>query len=566
MRSAVLLVILLVGAGLIAGCSRDNAPAAINYVVDADIRSYNPNTENGNADGALMAFTRVLPGFSYLGDAGQVTPDRDVGTVTREPGTRLILKYQFNPRATYSDGTAMDCDDLVLAWAAMSGRFGRFTPATTAGYRDIDSVDCAPGDKTATVTFAAGRDHSDWASLFGAGTLLPAQVVARAAGVPDVAAPIRTGNRAAIARIASAWNTGFDLAPGDLDLARFPSAGPYKIASYSTSGGVVLVANDKWWGDPPATSRIAIFGRSSDAAGRIADGDYDVADVTAGLVPGAGEMRSGATSPSATPGAGLRVGAPGQALGVEGLALSGRGVFADARVRRAFASCVPRDALARKFGYGAQMWNMRVLAPGDELAASLNGEFGAQYARPDLPRARDLLAQAADDGGGRPARTVRIGYAAPTERWTQMVAAIATACAPAGITVTDVGADTRGVGTLGSSADALLVANGAAFTAVGAADETRDAYQLRGDDPLDLTNFSNPQVNDAIDALAVTDVASERLALVRTIENAAWAQVPSIPLFAAPRAHGWKDRITNVVAGAGRSGTGWNMDRWIRSQ
>lgn len=566
MRSAVLVVILVVGAGLIAGCSRDDAPPTITYVVDADIRSYNANTENGNADGVLMAFTRVLPGFSYLGDAGQVTPDRDVGTVTREPGTRLSLKYQFNPRATYSDGTAMDCDDLVLAWAAMSGRFGQFTPATTAGYRDIDSVDCAPGDKTATVTFAAGRDPSDWASLFGAGTLLPAQVVARAAGVPDVSDPIRTGNRAAIARIATAWNTGFDLAPGDLDPERFPSAGPYKIASYSTSGGVVLVANDKWWGDPPATSRIAIFGRSSDAAGRIADGDYDVADVTAGLVAGADEMRSGATSAAATAGAGLRVGAPGQALGVEGLVLSGRGVFADARVRRAFASCVPRDALARQFGYGAQMWNMRVLAPGDELAASLNGEFGTQYARPDLPRARDLLAQAADDAGGRPAKTVRIGYAAPTERWKQMVAAIATACAPAGITVTDVGADTHGVGTLGSSADALLVANGAAFAAAGAADEARDAYQLRGDDPLDLANFSNPQVNDAIDALAVTDLESERLALVRTIENAAWAQVPSIPLFAAPRAHGWKDRITNVVAGAGRNGTGWNMDRWVRSQ
>ena len=73
----------------------------------------------------------------------------------------------------------MDCDDLLLALAAMSGRFPGFTPATTAGYRDVRHVDCRAGAKTATVVFAAGRVYRDWLSLFGAGTLLPAHVVAR---------------------------------------------------------------------------------------------------------------------------------------------------------------------------------------------------------------------------------------------------------------------------------------------------------------------------------------------------------------------------------------------------
>ena len=105
--------------------------------------------------------------------------------------------------------------------------------------------------------------------------------------------------------------------------------------------------------------------------------------------------------------------------------------------------------------------------------------------------------------------------------------------------------------------------NGASFAAAGAQDPTRDAYQLRGDDPLDLSDFSNPQVNRAVDDLAVADLDSDRLGLVRTIENGAWAQVPSIPLFAAPRVYRWKDRANNVVAGLGRNGTGWNMDRWV---
>ncbi|MGV9671098.1 ABC transporter substrate-binding protein [Gordonia sp. NPDC003504] len=553
MRLLVVVVGAALAATLVSACS-DPPPPTIDYAVDAKLSTYNANTREGNANGVLMATTRVLPGFSYLGDAGQVTPDRDVGTVTREPGGRLTLRYDFNPKATYSDGVPLTCDEIVLAWAAMSGRFDDFTPATTAGYRDIDSVDCTPGAKTATVTFAAGRDYQDWASLFGAGTLLPAHVVARDAGVANIVDPIRARNRAVIERIAKSWNTGFDFTPGHFDRSRFPASGPYRFESYSTSGGLVLVANDTWWGDRPAASRITMWGRGNDVAQRLADGAYDVADVTAGLAGGQGGPRP-------------TDGAESQALAVEGLVLSGRGVFADVRVRRAFASCVPRDGLARQFGSGAQMWNMRVLAPGDELAASLNGEFGREYQRPDLGRTRTLLAEAAgtaDDGTPRRAsRTVRIGYLAPTPRWNQMVAAINASCASAGITVTDTASSVTGVGGLGSQADALLVASGASFSAAGSSDPIRDAYQLRGGDPLNLTTLNNPQVNTAIDQLAVADLEAERLGLVRTIETDAWAQVASIPLFAAPRVRHWNDQVDNVVAGLGRNGTGWNMDRWM---
>lgn len=538
---------------LASACGGDDTPPTINYVVDAKLSTYNANTVDGNADGVLMATTRMLPGFSLLGDAGQVTPDRDVGTVTRESGSGLTLRYQFAPKATFSDGMALDCDDLLLAWAAMSGRFPGFTPATTAGYRDIDEVTCNPGDKAATVTFAPGRFYRDWRSLFGAGTLMPAHVVARKAGIADVAEPIRTMNRTVLERIATAWNSGFSLTAGSIDKADLPSSGPYRIDDYTQSHGLVLVANDKWWGDPPKVSRIVVWGRGSEIGTRMAKDDFDVADVTAGITNTAG---------AATP----KPGSPGQALGVEGLVLSGRGVFADVRVRRAFASCVPRDALARQYGQGAQMWNIRSLAPADDLAGAVNGEFGRDYVRPDAARTRTLLsavAGSAADGSARSAAvTVRVGYLAPTPRWQQMVATINASCRPAGLTVVDVSDDLTGIGGLGSAADAVLVADGASFAAAGAADPIRDAYQLRAGDPLNRNNFRNAKVNAAIDELAVVDLESDRLALIRTIETAAWDQVPSIPLFAAPRVQRWKDRVGNVVAGSGRNGTGWNMDRW----
>ncbi len=530
-------------AGLLTACG-DDGPPTIDYLVDARITTYNANTVSGNADGALMVTGRLLPGFSLLGAAGQVIPDRDVGSVTRLDGDRLTLRYEFVPEAVFSDGVALDCDDLLLAWAAMSGRFRGFTPATTAGYRDIDSVECAAGERTATVTFKPGRDYRDWASLFGAGTMLPAHVVAHDAGIADVIDPIRAGNDAVIARIAKAWNEGFPLVPGPVDEARLPSSGPYRVDRYSRTDGLVLVANDKWWGERPKTARIVVWGRGTDATRRLPEGRFDIADVTAGMIDGDVAGTHGAANPA-------------RALAVEELVLATRGVFGDVRVRQAFASCTPRDGLARRFGQGARMWNQRLLAPADNLAGPINNDFGRAYQRPDPARARALLEQ-----HGSAKVTVRIGYVAPTARWQQMVAAIAEACAGAGITVVDASSDRIAPGDLGTSLDALVVAGGTSFAAAGAADPARDAYSLRGGDPADLGGFRDPQVSRAIDQLAVVSSPTDQLPLIRAIENAAWTAVPSIPLFAAPRVQRWNDRVGNVVAGLARSGTGWNMDRW----
>ncbi|MDL9947541.1 ABC transporter substrate-binding protein [Gordonia sp. ABSL11-1] len=539
--------------GLLTACG-DDGPPTIDYVVDGRISSYNANTVDGNADGVLMATTRLLPGFSYLGAQGQVAPDRDIGTVTAVPGTGLTLRYDFDPQARFSDGQALDCDDLVLAWAAMSGRFPGFRPATTAGYRDIDRVDCAAGDRSATVTFAQGRDYRDWLSLFGAGTLLPAHVVAREAGVAGVLDPVRAGNRAVTATIAKAWNSGFALTPGSVDETRFPSSGPYRIDGYSESGGLVLVPNDKWWGDAPRTQRIAIWGRGTDGAGKLSDGSFDIADVTGGLI-GEDDIRpSGDAAVQPLP-------QPNRALAVEEVILAQRGVLGSLRARQALASCIPRDALARRFGQGAQVWNLRVLPPSDNLAGQLNGSFGRAYARPDLQRARALGGGGQSEAGSAPMR-VRVGYLAPTTRRQQMVAAMAESCRPVGIDVVDAGAPDITPGALGRSVDALIVANGAGFAAAGAANPSRDAYQLRGGDPLNLGGFRSPEVTGAVDALVTSDLAADRLQLVRAIENAAWSALPSIPMFAAPRVQRWNGLVDNVVAGLGRNGTGWNMDRW----
>ncbi|SIR87329.1 ABC transporter substrate-binding protein [Williamsia sterculiae] len=537
----------------IAGCSSDSPSPSVDYLIDGAVTTYNANTVEGGRSGALMAWNRVLPGFSYLGPDGSNVADTDVGTVSEVLGDQQTLRYQFSDKAVFSDGKPMDCDDLVLAWAAQSGRFEGFTPATTAGYRDIESVDCDPGQKSATVTFAKGRDYRDWRGLFGAGTLLPAHQAAAAAGVPDVVAPIRNRNTGAVARIAKFWNTGWSLTPGSIDPARnpaskYPSSGPYKLESYSATDGLVLVANDKWWGDKPTEPRITVWPRGTDGAQRLSAGQIDVMDTGRGTY-GSGSVNQTPSS-SAPPVNGATEGRP-TSTGVERLVMSTSGPLADPNVRRALAACLPRDQLAQTAGTAIS--NLHLLGAGDLVAATLNGEFGADAQRADVDKARALLKTA-----GRTAPVaVRIGYPGPDQRRAQTVSQIASSCAGAGFRIQDA-AFTGSEPAL----EAVLTGSGDDFAASGAADPTRDSYALYAGDPANVGRYDDKGVADGIDELAVTSDGQTRTTRLRDLEKTLWDQMPSVPLFVSPREVQWRSGVGNVVAASGRNGAGWNMDRW----
>ncbi|WP_231911452.1 ABC transporter substrate-binding protein, partial [Rhodococcus sp. EPR-147] len=262
-RWSAALVAASVGAVSITACSspEDKVPS-IGYSFENVVNTYNARTVDGAASGARQAFTRVQVGFSYLGPEGDALSDNDIGTVSVVPGDTLTVQYSIAPAATYSDGAPMACDDLVLAWAANSGRFATdrpmFDAASTAGYSDIERIECVPGAKEATVVFASGRSYQNWRALFGATDLLPAHVAARVAGVPNVVDPILAEDDDVVRRIADFWNTGWTLTPGSIDTSLLPSAGPYRVESYTAEDGLVLVANDAWWGNPPQTEQVVV--------------------------------------------------------------------------------------------------------------------------------------------------------------------------------------------------------------------------------------------------------------------------------------------------------------------
>ncbi|MDP9168842.1 MAG: ABC transporter substrate-binding protein, partial [Actinomycetota bacterium] len=329
-RRAALLaaVVSLVAATALTACSGGSADE-IDYAVDGTLMTYNTNTVVGAASAGPQAFARALTGFTYHGPEGQVVADRDFGTVSVVGRAPLVLDYAINDAAVYSDGKPITCDDMVLAWAAQSGRFPGFDAASRAGYGDIASIDCAPGQQKARVSFVRDRGFVDFGQLFAATTMMPSHVIADELGNGDgaVTAALQAGDLPTVDRIAQLWNTTWNLTP-DLDVKHFPSSGPYEVGSVGKDGSVELVANDKWWGAKPVAGRITVWPRGDDVQERVNSGKYDVVDIAAGssgtlTLPG-DYTRSDSAS-----------------AGVEQLIFAPSGPLLDPAARRAVALCTP---------------------------------------------------------------------------------------------------------------------------------------------------------------------------------------------------------------------------------
>ena len=88
-----------------------------------ELTSFNPNTPQGNLDmnSKLTGYTRS--GFFYLDNKLNIVPDKSFGTVEKTSDDPLTVKYTLAKTATWSDGTPVTADDMMLAWAVQSGYF-----------------------------------------------------------------------------------------------------------------------------------------------------------------------------------------------------------------------------------------------------------------------------------------------------------------------------------------------------------------------------------------------------------------------------------------------------------
>lgn len=201
---------------------------AITVGIDQAPTGCNPNTPSGATWADQLVLGAVLPSAFVVNPSGQSVYDQAVITSAElQSVSPQTVVYTINPKAVWSDGVPLTAADFIYAWQQQRGTTGLDTAATTAGYRDIQSVTSSNKGKTVTVVFKT--PYADWQRLFA--DMLPAHVMEKAGWDPNC--------------------TSVDPA---VDL----SAGPFKIEKVVPGRQVVLVRNPKWAGGTVDLSRLTI--------------------------------------------------------------------------------------------------------------------------------------------------------------------------------------------------------------------------------------------------------------------------------------------------------------------
>jgi peptide/nickel transport system substrate-binding protein len=285
------------------------AGGTLNYPLLAPITNFNVNQLDGYNDDARTFVSTMLPELFTISDVNQFAYNPDYLTgepkVTASPAQTIT--YELNPKAKWSDGTAVSYQDFVAQWKALGGTNPDFTVATTSGYADIASVARGANDQEVVVTLKAGTIDPDWRGLFS--PLYPAA----AESTPAM------------------FNTGWKDQPK-------LSAGPFVLQGES-GGDYTLVRNPGWWGRPAKLNSIVFKVEKTplDTVTALQNGQIDVMNV--------GPDQPTFDQVKAFPGIVLRhAGGPSmRAITINGASPQ----LADVNVRQALAMAIDRDAIAK---------------------------------------------------------------------------------------------------------------------------------------------------------------------------------------------------------------------------
>ncbi|GHF60573.1 hypothetical protein GCM10010218_47530 [Streptomyces mashuensis] len=199
----------------------------LTWAVDALPATFNTFQTDADATAQRVA-QATLPTLFTLDERGRPRRDPDYLTAAdvqqRKP--RQVVVYRINPKAVWSDGSALTAADFEAQWKALRGKDSAYWAAHNDGYDRIDRVERGANDREVRVTF--DKSYADWPSLFT--PLYPRSV---------------TGT-------AGAFN---DSARKELKT----SAGPFRVEGTDTAQGTLTLArNPRWWGDRAKLDRLVL--------------------------------------------------------------------------------------------------------------------------------------------------------------------------------------------------------------------------------------------------------------------------------------------------------------------
>lgn len=536
------------------------APAAqtITYSYEQEFHSYNNNTAAENATRNAGPLQRVLTGFWFYGDKGAITPDKDFGTYEKTSDDPLTVDYTISDKAVWSDGSPIDCDDVLLWWASNSGKVKGFSASGTTGVEDTKLPECDKGGKKFSLIY--DKPFADWiANGPGATAMLPAQVVEKQAGLSedDFIAAVKATDAKKLEKAIKFYNDGW-ISEGTLPAADLiPSSGPYKLSKMDAGQSLTFVANDKWWGAPAATptivERVIALDEQSQA---LQNREVQIVQPQ----PGPDVLKQ----LQALEGVKTEI---SDAYTYEHLDFNfDSSPFKDKALREAFAKCVPRqlivDNLIKPVAPEAKPLEIRNVAPFQSNYAAVvaaSGGAAAAYAQPDVEGAKALVEKA-----GKTGTEIKIGYQTPNPRRTAAVQLIIDSCNKAGFKVVDKGSeDFFGTVMPANGYDVALFAWSGSSLVSGWGSTYTTPVKCDGENKGNNNGcYANKEVDALVKKLNSTVDLAAQDPIIGQIEKILWDDLATIPLFQHPGLYAWDETLQNVVPNPAQSTITWNMDKW----
>ncbi len=526
---------------------------------DQEYDSFNNTTAGANSSKNAIVNHNMTSGFWYYGEGGAVTPNPEFGSYDMVSEDPQIVEYSINPDAVWSDGEAIDCDDVLLWWAQQSGKYD-FSSAGTGGTEDTVMPDCEAGDQDFQLEYEV--PFADWNNNgpgHGNNSLMPAHVVAEQGGlsVEELVDAIRDEDVDALADAAEFFNEGWTLSGSLPDEALIPSSGPYKLTSYEAGQSLTLSLNENWWGETPANESVVVRWIASDEQAQALE-----------------NLEINVMRPQPT------VDLINQLDGLGGIQYEtydeyvyehldfnfDSSAFEDYDLREAFAHCVPRqlivDNLIKPVQPDAEPMDIRNISPFDPgYAEAVAASGGDQWGEVDLDRSREILEELDMVG-----QEVRLGTTGGNPRRLQTAELIKDSCDEAGFEV-EINAEDTFFDTDGSLSTNSYDVAMYAWSGSSQVSSWNSTYRTPAECTVEGKGNNNGcYANDEMDDL-LADVLQEfdpdaQLEIINEIETILWDDLVTIPLFSHPGTAAWSDHLENVVPNPAQSEIVWNMSEW----
>ncbi len=239
--------------------------------------AFNANSSTGNAVANAVIKYLVNPGFNYYDSDLVLTPDTSFGSYEKTSDDPLTIDYTFADGNVWEDGVAVSPADMLLEWAAQSGKFSNVEPeyddeGNITNQDEIDSgiffdavsscvplIDETPAIDGNKITLVYSEPFADWETCL-TGVNLPAHIVGqRALGIDDpaeaaqaVVDAINDENTEDLAAISQVWSNDFNYTSLPDDPGLYLSNGAYTITEFVEEQYMTLEANEAYTGDRPA--------------------------------------------------------------------------------------------------------------------------------------------------------------------------------------------------------------------------------------------------------------------------------------------------------------------------